>query len=258
MSTVGGALCISSAHLQEFVTLSRYRDCMTQQPTTPSPLTAKLYQLDYPRSLGTYSTYEEVQAVVDTLADEDFPVQRTMIVGTDLKLIERVTGRRSWGRALASGIGSGIWMGVFIGLLFMLFSKSPWTMLMTSIVMGVVFFTVWSLIGYGLSQGKRDFTSMTATIPMQYELMVEHSDAAEARRILQASGAMAPEPAPAPASTSERPVSSRRPSYGQPAPSAPSEAPSSFAPAAPPAADAPGAPDEQRGTTPPPNYPPQA
>ena len=71
-----------------------------QSPSASSPLTARLYDLEYPRSLGVYSTYQEVQSVVDTLADHEFPVQSTLIVGTDLKLMERVTGRRTWPKVI--------------------------------------------------------------------------------------------------------------------------------------------------------------
>src|SRR5699024_8265259 len=67
-------------------------------------------------------------------------------------------------------------------------------------LMGIVFFTVWSVIGYAMTGGKRDFTSMTATIPMQYELLVEHKHADQARRILAESGA-APAPVPVAPST---------------------------------------------------------
>lgn len=187
---------------------------MTQRPDGFSPLTAKLYQLEYPRSLGVYSTYDEVQAVVDTLADHEFPVQRTMIVGTDLKLVERVTGRRTWGRTLVSGALSGMWLGMFVGLMFMLLTNQGPLIILTNALMGALFFMVWAAAGYAASRGQRDFTSMTATIPMQYELMVEHTDVAQARSILIATGAIAQQPAPMPPS---RPTAPGRPSYGLPA-----------------------------------------
>ena len=164
---------------------------MSQPPQSPSPLTARLYDLEYPRSLGVYSTYQEVQAVVDTLADKHFPVQSTLIVGTDLKLMERVTGRKTWGRIIGQGIMSGLWMGLFLGiLLFLITSPNSLWVVLTSVLMGIVFFTVWTAVGHLLTGGKRDFTSMTATIPMQYELLVEHKHAEQARHLLAESGAV--------------------------------------------------------------------
>lgn len=181
---------------------------MTQPRHPASPLTARLYDLEYPRSLGVYSTYQEVQAVVDTLADNHFPVQSTLIVGTDLKLMERVTGRKTWGRVVGQGALSGLWMGLFLGLLLMLITPSNLMVVLTSVLMGIVFFTVWALIGYAMTGGKRDFTSMTSTIPMQYELLVEHKHADEARRLLVETGA-------APAVTPHSP-STQLPGHGVP------------------------------------------
>ena len=208
-----------------------------------SPLTQRLYDLEYPRSLGVYSTYAEVQAVVDALADRQFPVQNTMIVGTDLKLIERVTGRRTWGKVIGQGVLSGIWMGLFIGLILSFLNpQGNIAAIISSVLLGIIFFTVWAVIGYAMTGGKRDFTSMTATIPMQYELMVEHSPAEGARRARPEpglrpgpaagprTGAVPGQPRPeqghpataptSPASAPSAPAApSSRPSYGQPAPS---------------------------------------
>ncbi|WP_394216875.1 general stress protein [Brachybacterium vulturis] len=235
-----------------------------QSSRSASPLTARLYDLEYPRSLGVYSTYQEVQSVVDTLADKQFPVQSTLIVGTDLKLMERVTGRRTWPKVIFQGALSGLWMGLFLGLLLLLLSPGNLTVILTSVVLGIVFFTVSSVIGYTMTGGRRDFTSMTATIPMQYELLVEHKHAAQAQQILAESGA-APVPVQGPAGSGAEQVpapstpfghaphsggqqfgaaapprdgssptapASGRPSYGQPAQNRPSqsEAPTARSP----------------------------
>ena len=257
---------------------------MSQPPAAASPLNTRLYNLEYPRSLGVYSTYQEVQAVVDTLADNAFPVQRTMIVGTDLKLMERVTGRKTWGKVIGQGVLSGLWMGLFLGLLLMFISQSNLAIVVTSVLMGIVFFTVWSAVGYAMTGGKRDFTSMVATIPMQYELMVEHTNAEEARRILAEAGAAPPQPTmphstvpgqpdpcdqsglSGPTGQSSPGPGDGRPSYGQPGPSSsPASGPSrrptygkpapSQAPATPtqqPPADRPsfGQPDHSEDTSP--------
>src|SRR5699024_6619438 len=135
-----------------------------------------------------YNTYQEVQSVVDTLADRAFPVQSTLIVGTDLKLMERVTGRRTWPKVISQGALSGLWMVLFLGLLLLLLAPGNFTVLLTSVVLGVVFFTISSLIGYSMTGGQRDLASAAATVPMQYELLVEHKHAAQAQRILAESG----------------------------------------------------------------------
>ncbi len=45
------------------------------------------------RVIASYSTYDDAQRAVDTLSDHRFPVDRVTIVGSDLRLVERVTGR---------------------------------------------------------------------------------------------------------------------------------------------------------------------
>ncbi|WP_177371005.1 general stress protein [Brachybacterium vulturis] len=254
-----------------------------QSPRSASPLTARLYDLEYPRSLGVYSTYQEVQSVVDTLADKQFPVQSTLIVGTDLKLMERVTGRRTWPKVISQGALSGLWMGLFLGLLLLLLSPGNLTVILTSVVLGIVFFTVSSVIGYTMSGGRRDFTSMTATIPMQYELLVEHKHAAQAQQLLAESGA-APVPVRGPATSGAEQVSqpptpydpavrsggqqfgaappplgapsptapaSGRPSYGQPAQSSPSQSETPTARSPRPNYGRPAGQSEDPSTTPP-------
>ena len=75
--------------------------------------------------VGSYAKYEEAQRAVDYLADSDFPVRDVTIVGVDLMLVERVIGRLTWGRVIASGAASGAWFGLFIGLLLSFFSPGP-------------------------------------------------------------------------------------------------------------------------------------
>ena len=197
---------------------------MSSQVRHDHPLRSQAFRLEFPQSLGTFREYYDVQKLVDTLADNDFPVQNTMIVGTDLKLIERVTGKKSWGRVIVSGMLSGAWMGLFIGLLLSLFTEQWLTIIAQSVLMGAVFFTVWAVIGHAMSGGQRDFTSMTTTVPMQYELLVEHRHVMQARRILSEAGlplgpgAFAQAPPTNKTESSSQPDTDerQRPTYGLP------------------------------------------
>ena len=63
-----------------------------QQPRTTQGL-----DLEFPQSLAIYDKYEDAQKTVDFLSDRDFPVQNCVIVGTDLKQVERITGRPWYG-----------------------------------------------------------------------------------------------------------------------------------------------------------------
>ena len=74
--------------------------------------------------IGSYDTYQEAQRAVDYLADNEFPVHEVTIVGVEPMLVERVSGRLTWGRVLSAGAASGAWLGLFVGLLLSLFSTT--------------------------------------------------------------------------------------------------------------------------------------
>ena len=95
---------------------------MSTQPTRRG-LRATL-SLEYPMSLGVYDSYDDAQRAVDYLSDHEFPVQDVLIVGTDLKQLERVTGRLTRGRVVVAGALSGMWLGLFVGTIFALFDPS--------------------------------------------------------------------------------------------------------------------------------------
>ena len=158
-----------------------YRGDMSTPGLTPaSPL-----KLQFPQSLAVYDDYAQAQKTVDFLADADFPVDQLLIVGTDLKRIERVTGRLSWSKVAVGGILSGLWLGLFVGLIFALFTEENlWQVLLSTALMGATFGLVWALIGYAFTRGQRDFSSVTQVVATKYEVLVEHKHAAQARELL--------------------------------------------------------------------------
>src|SRR3954454_15763198 len=145
---------------------------------TPSPgrAAASPIGLDFPQSLAVYDDYAAAQKAVDFLSDEMFPVEQCMIVGTDLKRIERITGRPPTGRVALGGLLSGIWLGVFVGLVLSLFSdgSSFVATVLATMLFGAIFGVVWALVGYAATRGQRDFSSVTAVVATKYEVLVEH------------------------------------------------------------------------------------
>jgi hypothetical protein len=146
----------------------------------PSPI-----KLQFPQSLATYDDYAAAQKTVDFLSDNKFPVENCMIVGTELKQLERITGRLTTGRAAAAGAVSGVWFGLFVGIVFALFgSDNALGVIVSTMVFGAVFGVIWSLVSYAMTRGQRDFSSVTQVVATKYEVLVEHKVAAEAREIL--------------------------------------------------------------------------
>jgi hypothetical protein len=142
--------------------------------------------LQYPMSLGTYDKYEDAQKAVDYLSDNEFAVENCMIVGTDLRQVERVTGRLTRGRVVWAGALSGMWMGLFVGLIFALFdpTHSPTWAVMATVAFGAVFGVVWAFLGYAATKGRRDFTSVSQVVATRYEVLVEHKLAEQGRAML--------------------------------------------------------------------------
>jgi len=141
--------------------------------------------LEFPMSLGVFDKYEQAQEAVDYLSDHEFPVQNCLIVGTDLKQVERVTGRLTHGKVAAGGALSGLWMGIFVGIIVSLFgSGSTFAVIVSTAVFGVAFGLVWALAGYAATRGRRDFTSVSQVVATRYEVLVEHKFAAQGRELL--------------------------------------------------------------------------
>ena len=141
--------------------------------------------LQFPQSLGVYADYEQAQRAVDFLSDHEFAVENCMIVGTELKQIERVTGRLTTGRVALGGLLSGIWMGLFIGLIFSLFdSGSGIAVILSTMAVGALFGVIWALAGYAATRGHRDFSSVSRIVATRYEVLVEHKLAAQGRELL--------------------------------------------------------------------------
>ncbi|HSJ22382.1 MAG TPA: general stress protein [Nocardioidaceae bacterium] len=141
--------------------------------------------LQFPQSLGVYDDYAAAQRAVDHLSDRGFPVENCMIVGTDLKQVERVTGRLTTGRVALGGALSGLWLGLFVGLIFSLFGTGETlTIILSTGLFGVLFGVIWALVGYAATQGRRDFTSIQQVVATRYEVLVEHKYLAEGRTLL--------------------------------------------------------------------------
>ncbi len=142
--------------------------------------------LDFPQSLGVYDEYADAQKAVDFLSDEEFPVENCLIVGTDLRQMERVTGRLTTRKVALGGLLSGVWLGLFVGLIFSLFGGpgGTFSVILSTVLFGALFGVIWSLAGYAATRGRRDFSSVSRIVATRYEVLVEHKHAARGRELL--------------------------------------------------------------------------
>jgi len=178
-------------------------------------------------AIATYETYPEAQQAVDVLARADFPVNRLSIVGSDLKSVERVTGKLSWGRVAIAGAASGAWLGLFFGLLLIIFSPATsLAFIIAALLIGAGFGMMFGLVSYGINRRRRDYTSMTQVMASSYSVLVESDLVHRARNLL----------------AGHEPVA---PTAAQQQPSHPSDPPRAFAPPAEHPSDPPPAPEDE-------------
>jgi hypothetical protein len=136
-------------------------------------------------AVATYADYPSAQRAVDYLSDNKFPVERTAIIGTDLRLVESVLGRLTTGRAALAGAASGAWFGLFIGLLFGIFSNSNWfAVLIVCILIGAVWGAIFGAIAHATTGGRRDFASRSSLQASQYAVIADAEVADQARQLL--------------------------------------------------------------------------
>jgi len=147
---------------------------------------AALLSLKDPRSVAIYDTYEDAQKAVDYLSDHEFPVEQLAIVGTDLKSIERVTGRLTWPKVLASGAAGGVMWGLALAVLLWIFvpGHSLVSYIVWGLLFGVLYGVLASAVQYAMTRGQRDFSSKQAVIATHYEILGESDVFAKARTLL--------------------------------------------------------------------------
>jgi hypothetical protein len=137
--------------------------------------------------IGSYGTYEEAQRAVDHLADNDFPVADVTIVGVEPMIVERVTGRLTWGRVLGAGAASGAWFGLFVGLLLGFFSTGgAIAPIITGLVAGTLFGLAGAAIRYSAQRGRRDFASTTQLVAGRYDVLSDPRSAERGKEMLTA------------------------------------------------------------------------
>jgi hypothetical protein len=141
------------------------------------------------RTVASYATYAEAQRAVDYLSDQQFSVERVSIVAEGLRFVEQVTGRLGYGRAALNGALSGAFTGALIGFIWGLFSLitplvSALNLALIGIVVGAIIGAIIGVIGYAMSGGRRDFTSVSGIQAERYNVMVDDQVADEAARLL--------------------------------------------------------------------------
>lgn len=137
--------------------------------------------------VASYTDYAGAQRAVDYLSDHEFPVERTSIVGADLRLVENVLGRLDAKKAALSGAASGVWFGLLVGLFLGIFAQRAqgwFWIVFAGVVWGALAGALFGWIGYRSMGGRRDFVSTSQLVAARYDVLVETSYAERARNLV--------------------------------------------------------------------------
>lgn len=148
----------------------------SQTPMLPTPPTGV--------TIARYETYVEAQRAVDFLSDNRFPVRTVTIVGTDLRMVERVTGRLTYGRTAFAGALSGAWFGLFVGLFFSLFDSGAGLAVPAAMLIGAGFGMFFGVVSYAATRGRRDFSSQSQIVASEYQVLCHEQHARAAMDVL--------------------------------------------------------------------------
>ena len=136
--------------------------------------------------LGTYDTYVEAQQVVDKLAKADFDVRQLAIIGSDLKTIERITGKLTYGRSAIAGAATGAWFGLFAGTVLFLFAATPnATYALAVVLIGAAFGMLFGIVSYAINRRRKDYTSTNQVIASSYQVIAPANLIVRAQELLQ-------------------------------------------------------------------------
>lgn len=137
--------------------------------------------------ISTYDHYVDAMHAVDRLARASFPVNAVSILGNDVRSVERVTGKLSYGRVALMGAMSGAYLGLFLGILLFLFqpdNEGIAGLFIAALVIGAGFGMLFGVLSYALNRNRRDFSSVMQFVATRYDLITAPELLMQARAIL--------------------------------------------------------------------------
>jgi hypothetical protein len=145
-------------------------------------------------TVARFDDYETAQRAVDRLSDDGFPVEQLDIVGSELRLVERVTGRLTSGRAAGAGALSGLWAGLLFGILVGLFTSghSFLAVAATGAALGAGWGAAFGYVAHARTKGPRDFSSVRQLVATHNDLIARGGTVDRARSMLSEAGLLPP------------------------------------------------------------------
>jgi hypothetical protein len=135
--------------------------------------------------VGEFSNYGDAVVLVDKIVGAGFAANMIAIVGSDLKSVERVRGRLTYGRVAMNGALNGAWLGLFAGLIFAsATSATEFTNeVVAAAVLGAGLGMIWSVVRMSMRGARRQFLSTSVIIAASYQVVVPTGLGAKAQEL---------------------------------------------------------------------------
>lgn len=148
--------------------------------------------------VASYDSYEQAQAAVAKVSKTDADIAGLAIVGNDLKLVERVVGRLTWGKVALAGAMRGLGFGAFIGLVYMLLVPEAIASILLFPLLGLAFGILLGVVTHSMTRRKRDFASVQQVLASRYDVVAPNEIAGRAMHVIGQRAQGSPEAAAVP------------------------------------------------------------
>lgn len=137
--------------------------------------------------ISTYDSYHDAQLAVDALARANFPVSKVSILGNDIRSVERVIGKLTYGKVALMGALSGAYLGLFFALILFIFQPDNAGIIgvfLAAVAIGAGFGMLFGVLSYALNRNRRDFSSVMQLVATRYDVITEPELVVSAREVL--------------------------------------------------------------------------
>lgn len=157
--------------------------------------------------VASYETYDQAQAAVAKVSGAEGELKGIAIIGNDLKLVERIVGRLTWGKVALQGAMRGLGFGAFIGLVYLLFVPEAIASVLLFPALGLAFGILLGLTSHAMTRRKRDYASVQQVLAARYDVVAPQETAGKAMHIIgQRADGAATAPASAPVAGDQPPA----------------------------------------------------
>lgn len=159
--------------------------------------------------VASFPTYAEAQAAVNKVSEAEAEIRGLAIVGNDLKLVERVMGRLTWGKVAFNGMLRGLMFGVFFGLAIYLLMPESLQSAFILPLLGAAMGIILAIVTHAMTRKRREFSSVQQVMATRYDIVAPQTIAGKTMHVIGQRSAAASVATPAEAPVAPSPESPR-------------------------------------------------